>query len=349
MTANKSNQLNGTRPRCDMALYPAHAAPTREESTDWAVAEVLFECKLDAGLDDPFDEDAEKFEPNSERRRDNFNQIISHATILFTRQHRVHLFTVVLFGDMARIIRWDHSGLTVTKKFNYHREPIKLSRFLWRLCHLSDVQRGHDPTVTRVLSRTAEDELIEARAEQPILEEGHEIGQHARLMFKRSITSKLERYKVRVAGRDFLIGRPHFESSELAGRGTRGYVAIDCDNPGGPFVYLKDAWRVAHEGMEQEGEILAYLNDETIRDGRVEGVPTLVCHGDIEDQQTTTQDVWKALHPDAAQCPLKTHRHYRIVVQEVCLSMKCFENAAELVYFIILCILGESCVIHSDR
>ena len=344
MTANKIDPLDSTRQPCVLALYPAFLAPRdRAEEVNWAAIEVLFECKPDAGQDDPFDEDTDKFEPNSERRRDNLNQIMSHATLIFTRQHRAHLFTVVLFGNMARIIRWDHSGLTVTKKFNYHREPIKLSRFLWRLCHLSAAQRGHDPTVTRVLSRTDEDDLIEARAEQPILEQGVEIGQHARLMFKDTITSKTERYKISINGRYFLVGRPHFESSEFAGRGTRGYVAIDCDNPNGPLVYLKDTWRVAHDGIQREGDVLEYLNDEAIGDGRVDGVPTLVCHGDIEDQQTTTQDVWKAQHPDSLElCPLKTHRHYRIVVQEVGLYMDCFQNAAELVYLICLCIQGES-------
>ncbi|RPD57736.1 hypothetical protein L226DRAFT_525028 [Lentinus tigrinus ALCF2SS1-7] len=317
VTANKVDPLDETRQRCDMALYPTFSAPTdREEGANWAAIEEA--------------EDS-KFEPTSERRKDNLGQIMSYATLLYTKQHRAHLFTVVLFGDMARLIRWDHSGIVVTKKFNYHQEPIKLGRFLWRLCHLSAAQRGHDPTVTRVLSTSAEDELIEKRAEKPILEGVHEIGRHARLLFKESITNKLERYKIRVDGRDFLVGGPHFASSELAGRGTRCYVAIDCDNPEGPFVYLKDAWRVAHEGIEREGDVLAYLNDDGIGAGRVEGVPTLVCHGDVEDQQTDSQEVWKALHPDEPDCPLKTHRHYRIVVEEVGLPMGCFRNAAELV------------------
>ena len=134
MTANKVDPLDSTRQRCDLALYPAYSAPTdREEGANWAAVEVLFECKPDAGQDDPFDESAEMFEPFSDRRKENLGQIMSYATLIFTRQHRAHLFTVVLFGNMARIIHWDHSGLTVTKKFNYHREPIKLSRFLWRL------------------------------------------------------------------------------------------------------------------------------------------------------------------------------------------------------------------------
>ncbi|TFK79591.1 hypothetical protein K466DRAFT_592319 [Polyporus arcularius HHB13444] len=260
---------------------------------------------------------------------------MSYAALIFTKQHRAHLFTVVLFGEMARIIRWDHSGVVVTKKFNYFSEPVKLGRFLWRLCHLSATQRGHDPTVASVRSKTLDDDLMERRAKEPIHEGDHEIGQHARILFAQSIANKSDRCKITVDGRDFLVGRPHFASPELAGRGTRCYVAIDCDHPDGPFVYLKDAWRVAHDGIEREGDVLAFLNDETLPGGRVDGVPTL----------TVSQDVWKALHPDQhSECPLKTHRHYRIVVEE---------DAAELVYLIYLCIKAhgqahKKGVVHRD-
>ncbi|KAI0696665.1 hypothetical protein C8T65DRAFT_663374 [Cerioporus squamosus] len=329
VTANKVDPLDATRQRCDLALYPKASAPqNRDDGANWAAIEVLFECK-----------------PES---------IMSYATLIFTTQHRAHLFTVVLFGEMARLIHWDHSGVVVTKKFNYRSEPLKLGRFLWRYCHLSAIQRGHDPTVTYVRSHTWEDELMEKRAKNPILDSGHEIGKHAREMFEQSIANKSDRCKITMDGRDFLVGRPHFSSSELAGRGTRCYVAIDCNDREGPFVYLKDAWRVAHDGIEREGDVLAFLNDDEAPGGRVEGVPTLVCHGDVGNQQTVSQDVWKALHPNKeTECPLKTHRHYRIVVREVCLSMDNFRNAAELVYLIFLCIVAHGQayrkgVIHRD-
>ena len=186
---------------------------------------------------------------------------------------------------------------------------------------------------------------MQERAEKPILvEEGEkkfEIGQHARLLFRKSLKSSKDWYKVRVGEekRHFLVGAPHFIATALAGRGTRGYVAIDCADPYGPFVYLKDAWRVAHDSIEQEGTILAYLNDE--KTGKVDRIPTLVCHGDVDDQVTDSQNVWKTLNPDALKCPLKTHCHYRLVVKEVGLSMDKIESAEELVYLIANCIGGK--------
>ncbi|CDO73967.1 hypothetical protein BN946_scf185043.g15 [Trametes cinnabarina] len=190
---------------------------------------------------------------------------------------------------------------------------------------------------------------------------GVAIGEHARKMFYNSVmitkTAKGQdkdsegaaihapfwRLTVHDASgnRHFLVGNPHTTASSLAGRGTRTYVAIDAEDRNGPFVYLKDAWRVAHEGIEQEGSILSVLNDDS-NDGPVEGVPTLICHGDVEDQVTFSQKVWQEKHPDVKteDCPLKTHRHYRLVVKEVCLPMRDFLSFLELVLLIHFCIEG---------
>ncbi|KAI8976342.1 hypothetical protein BD414DRAFT_539335 [Trametes punicea] len=76
----------------------------------------------------------------------------------------------------------------------------------------------------------------------------------------------------------------------MAGRGTRGYVALDCETK--RFVWLKDAWRVHYELVEKEGTILAQLNEKKVRN-----VPTLVCHGDIRNQTTKSPSVWEQKNP----------------------------------------------------
>lgn len=67
-----------------------------------------------------------------------------------------------------------------------------------------------------------------------------------------------------------------------------------------------------------------------------------MCHGDVDDQKTVSQEVWKMHHPDAKDCPVKFHRHYRLVVKEVVLPMSEFKNAEELVFLVTTCIIGES-------
>ncbi|RPD57731.1 hypothetical protein L227DRAFT_222441 [Lentinus tigrinus ALCF2SS1-6] len=359
-TASKTDPADKTKQRADLALYPTYAAPKGTEQANWSAVEVFIECKPESTQDDPFDDKAVKFLPSSERRKENLGQIMSYASTIFQSQHRKHQFSVVLLGDMARIIRWDRSGVVATEKFNYREEPSKLGRFFWRLCHMSAVQRGHDKTVEEVYTDSIEyKNIMLPRAQTPIVDEatGIELGQHARLLFAESLRTAKMCYKINMhdgqCERSFLVGAPHFLSPELAGRGTRGYVAIDCSDPKGPFVYLKDAWRVEHEDIEPEGNVLKYLNDGK----KVEGVPTLVCHGDIKDrmgdQVTDSQEVWKTVHPDRQDCPLKTHRHYRIVVKEVGLSMSRFRNAAELVFLIATCIKAHGLaydkgIIHRD-
>ncbi|RPD57722.1 hypothetical protein L226DRAFT_490916 [Lentinus tigrinus ALCF2SS1-7] len=354
VTTGRDDSADETKQRADLALYPTHAAPDQTEQPNWSAVEVFIDCKPEPTQDDPFDDKADNFLPSSERRRRNFCQIMLYASTIFQSQHRKHQFSVVLLGDMARIIHWDRSGVVATEKFNYREEPSKLSRFFWRLCHMSAAQRGHDTTVKEIHTDTVEYELMMLRAEKSIVDEatGIELGQHARLLFAESLKNTKMCYKIKVPDgggeRSFLVGAPHFLSTELAGRGTRGYVAIDCSDPKGPFVYIKDAWRVDRDGLEPEGNVLQYLNKEG-----VQGVPTLVCHGDIEGQVTNSQEVWKTVHPDREECPLKVHRHYRIVVKEVGLSMSCFRNAEELVFLIATCIEAhgrayEKGVLHRD-
>ncbi|TFK79782.1 hypothetical protein K466DRAFT_470959, partial [Polyporus arcularius HHB13444] len=150
--------------------------------------------------------------------------------------------------------------------------------------------------------------------------------------------------------RKFLVGRPYFRAKGMTGRGTRGYVAWDCHAK--KFVWLKDAWRAHYALLTKEGDILAQLNA-----AEVSNVPTLVCHGDIRGQTTKTPEFWEMMHPldpfplipttstssqDYRQdCPLRRHIHYRIVVEEVCLTLPLFENGQQLVSIIYDCALAH--------
>ena len=141
--------------------------------------------------------------------------------------------------------------------------------------------------------------------------------------------------------RYFLVGKPHFRASGLAGRGTQTFVAVDEADPYGPFVYVKDAWRVAYTGIEQEGKILERLNSED-DGGPVPNVPTVRCHGDVENQVTRSQEIWRLKHAEKSEeCPLKTHRHYRLVVNEVGRPLSEFKNMEELVDLILWSISGK--------
>ena len=172
-------------------------------------------------------------------------------------------------------------------------------------------------------------------------------GDHARAGFAKSLKNGAICWRLRVDDaqkgyRYFLVGRPHFIASGLAGRGTQTFIAIDEEDPQGPFVYLKDAWRVAHVGIEQEGKILERLNSND-DGGSVPFVPTVRCHGDVEEQVTRSQEIWRLKNPGKSEeCPLKTHRHYRLVVNEVGIPMSKFKSMQELVGFFSMIIDSQS-------
>ncbi|KAF8899839.1 hypothetical protein CPB85DRAFT_1327065 [Mucidula mucida] len=65
---------------------------------------------------------------------------------------RGHLFTVVVVGGYARLVRWDRRGSIVTNRFKYTKGPgaLILFEFYLRFAQLTRTQRGLDPTVMPV-------------------------------------------------------------------------------------------------------------------------------------------------------------------------------------------------------
>ncbi|KAH9938774.1 uncharacterized protein BXZ73DRAFT_5453, partial [Epithele typhae] len=183
---------------------------------------------------------------------------------------------------------------------------------------------------------------------------------YVRQMWADSLVKGWPRYLVELideAGKKhtFLIAKPSFVAKGLAGRATRGYVAYHID--AGRFRWFKDSWRAEYILVEQEGAILKELND-----AGVPNVPTLVCHGDVGEQRTITPMWWKVVHaheisdsatgapaqpgstsskrkrgadkgaeePQVDACPLRLHRHYRMVVAEVAMPLSMFQHTFEL-------------------
>ncbi|KAI0359590.1 hypothetical protein OH77DRAFT_1395667, partial [Trametes cingulata] len=343
-TPSKPDPNVRSNEKVDGGLYNTKDAPMHHEHTKWADIELAIECKTQAGRDDPFEDDEEKDgapEPTGYHRRKVLGQIMSYASLVFQNQHRTHAWTLLIIGDAARLVRWDRSGVIASHKIEYVKQPITLTRFLWRLVRLSDLQRGHDPTAVRIRPDSVDYRLMVERANKPVFQDGTPIGEHALLLFLNSLKNEQPWWRLRVddarGQRHFLVGAPHFITSALAGRGTRGYVALDESSPDASLVYLKDAWRVAHDRIPQEGKTLSDLNSDD-NGGPVDGVPTMLYHGDVEEQVTQAQEAWRKKHPDEATCPLKTHRHYRLVVAEVGLPMSAFSDSRELVGLIAWCI-----------
>lgn len=346
---DKVDSEESTREKTYSAIYSEYAQ-TATRSANRSRVELSFQLQDTANVDDPFDCIENNEFRTANDRAHSLGQIMSYAKLVFDRQHRTHHFTVIILGTMARIVRWDRSGVLYTEKFDYTKETT-LAKFLYCYTRLDATERGYDPSAVPITSSSPQYRLMRKRAKTPRLdEEGNEVDKDIREAFAYSIDDPQCRFKLTVktddGPRDFIVGKPNFLSSALAGRGTKGYIAIDMADPAGPFVYLKDAWRVDHPRMKQEGSILSSLNA-----AGVPYIPTLVCHGDVPGQVTVTDKVWRELHPqenaeeeddDAVDpCPLKTHRHYRMVVREVGEPLSSFTDGRELVKMLVHILRGE--------
>ncbi|KAI1784348.1 hypothetical protein LXA43DRAFT_976734 [Ganoderma leucocontextum] len=368
----QADKTESTKQAVDLGLYRTKAAPKREKdkafpAVDWFNIDLPMECKSDETDQDAFDETAPNGEPTADKRQNALGQALSYVELIVKRQHRMFVFMLFFLGDSVRIARFDRSGVFVTRKFNYKVHGDILVDFLYRYSRLSDAERGYDPTVTRILPATP---LYNAMRERAEAKKSGDSRDYVRELFQKSLNAEWPWWKVEVHAhapcgktrkqqsqtviRKFAVGMPHFQAPGAAGRGTRGYVALplrddDTIAKDAEFVYLKDAWRVDHAGIDKEGDTLKFLNDK-----HVEYVPTLVCHGDLPGQVTVSQDHWLDFHRDKETVPLKRHQHYRLVVEEVGLPLEAFEHkSSELCEAIFCCLKAhaqafKAGIIHRD-
>ncbi|KAI1784358.1 hypothetical protein LXA43DRAFT_1042940 [Ganoderma leucocontextum] len=352
-TAYKPDRSDTSKQTIDCGMYNCGAVP-KPEYTDaqeesrrmvWALIELLIECKLDPVNQDPFDERFQNNEAVAEKRREVLGQILSYVELAFKYQQREFVFMVLFLGRYARVVRFDRSGIVASEKIDYAERGAELTTFLVRYARLGPTNRGHDPTASRI-SRT--DPLWEQLKTHGADAAKKDSEDHVQKLFNETLDEQWPWWKLSVPDEEsgvkrwFAVGKPHFYAGGVACRGTRGYVAAPLNDDGevdpeAEFVYLKDAWRVDHEGMEKEGIILKALND-----AKVLYVPTLLYHGDL-DQRTRSYEEWFDKHRDEPEeeCPLKSHQHYRLVVAEVGKPLSEFETGAQLVWALCSCIIAH--------
>ncbi|KAI0827916.1 hypothetical protein BC628DRAFT_1317592 [Trametes gibbosa] len=348
-TPTRADPTDESKLEADMGLYPDEAVPVHVDSTrtddlvqgrmNWSWLEMFIECKMDPTAGDPFD-DGKGIggETDTESRNHVLGQILSYAELVFHRQHRTHQYVVLFLGTFARIVRIDRSGMFATKKFSCAEHGDKLADFFRHYAKGDPRQRGYDDTAVRLKPDSAEAERMRDAVKE--VAEADYVGRQ----FRRTLDERWSWWKLAVPDSDtkkvryFLVGKPHFRAPGVIGRTTRGYIALAEDDENTTFVYLKDAWRVDSDDIDQEGVTLARLKEH-----KVAYVPTLICHGDLAGQDTSsTIALWKTCHPGEKDCPLKAHQHYRLVVKEVGKPLDEFTNGAELITAILCAVSAHA-------
>ncbi|KAI0742361.1 hypothetical protein C8Q80DRAFT_1187796 [Daedaleopsis nitida] len=310
-----------TRQRVDGAFFDKDRVPTNG-APNWPDQVISTEFKKGDTSTDPFEDltDGRIIGANAISRVRCRGQNISYAEHIFSSQHRTLHFSLLVMGHCFRALCWERSGVIVTPRINYVLDPSPLCKLLLAFGCASRNTLGFDPHALRLqptdphyihmthvlLPQPFDVQFSTSPIPTPIPDGDFDpkpTFAYVRNAFRKSIEDPLSpRYKLSVPQadgilRDFLVGKPAFVARGMVGRGTRGYVAIDCST--GRFVYLKDAWRANYDLLEPEGDILAKLNEKTDEYGPVYNVPTLVCHGDLGDQTTITPALWESLYGDA--------------------------------------------------
>ncbi|KAI9065681.1 hypothetical protein FKP32DRAFT_1623600 [Trametes sanguinea] len=307
------DDVDDFKQKIDAAFYREGDVPT-DGRPHWADQLISVEFKRHEINKDPFDDREDRdLDATAEERKKVRGQIISYAEVVFRVQHRTSLFMLLVIGRNFRLLRWDRSGTIVTPAIDYVAHPEVLCELLWRMSLQPDEQLGLDPSATRLRPHDHDYNLMDFFAQENAADLAtHErdltaeelqtmsdppVFKYVRVLFAQSLASNWPRYRLEVpcegGVRTFLVCRPTFFANGMAGRGTKGYVALDCQT--GRFVWLKDAWRVFYKRLMQEGAVLQKLNKD-----EVEHVPTLLCHGDIREQTTMTSDIWQKAQATAA-------------------------------------------------
>ncbi|GJE92002.1 hypothetical protein PsYK624_081550 [Phanerochaete sordida] len=292
----------------------------------------------------------EKRTQRAERSR---ASLLSHVHAQFLRQHRCHLFHLILFGRYARFLRFDRSGGLVTERFDYVDQPGLLAQFFWFFAHMSDEQRGWDPSVTHP-SRKEKDLFVDAvrawleEMKAPVTADG----QYARVLPDADCTldesGTFPTWKIRVVNEatgdttDLIVRRPFAGEMSLVGRATRAYVAFDLRAQ--RLVFFKDSWRADRNYLRPEFRTLQELEAHD-----VPHILPVLYGGDVKDSEGRLQGTANR-SASAADLPwrvgrhsLPRHTHHRIV-QDIVYPLQTARSARELVQAIhdALCALQKT-------
>ncbi|KAI0668356.1 hypothetical protein C8Q78DRAFT_1081234 [Trametes maxima] len=291
------------RLKVDGALYHEDDIP-KDGRPRWEKQRLLIEFKRGSTQYDPF-HNMDTTSVMTDDRKEVYGQVGDHVARAFVCQQRTALFLLLVAGTMARMTRWDHSGVIYTDAIDYVKNSAALRDLIWGFTLLSLEKQGFDLTASIISPGTYDYELMDDIAlpqetdlpfdegslvPSPTTAEPAPVFAYVREMFAKSLPDDWPRWRLLVptpAGpRMFFVGKPVFDAPGPIGRCTRGYVALDPDSK--RFVWLKDTWRPNYLGVDPEGNVL-----QTLRDLHARNIPTFVCHGDLEGQDTQSPQFFR--------------------------------------------------------
>ena len=343
----------------DITFFSKNNAADLQESLDTAPPvtsflhmELFVEFKHDAPSD-PFRD----LENGGMEERDTINgdntrgQCLLYAANQLAYHHRLFAFSLVICGKVARFVRWDREGAVVSAGIDCSQCQDLVIEFLQRFNHLTDDQRGLDPTA--VTPTPEEVEMFESAVARVEIE-----------CLKRSIGDRKihPRFRLEVRGANdrasyYVVGKALDYNLGVVGRCTRGFIALDLDTK--ECVFLKDMWRPDVPGVKPENVWYEKLAKAEVphlvrfkhASDVVSPTPSLNYYGTsaLGPAETTGGNgVQRGLTSrlvrlfPARGISLQAHVHYRLVQSEICQPLSEFVNSKHLVLVVLDSLKGEN-------
>lgn len=266
------------------------------------------------------------FEKSSTAARKIRGQLALYAREMFNHQQRTHIFQLLVAGDIARIIYFDHAGAIVSERIDYVKDGGTLGEFFWRFNHMTDKARGVD--LTAMAAKPADKEMftsvvkeLVANMENPshpqrsipdarlTLDPGYPVYKMSvhegvpRTEGTKDGSELLETESSNLATMELLVQRPIFDAPSPIGRATRGYIAVPATTK--KAVTDKQELDSAHSANAEELPATLFLKDtwrvdhallkaesevyRLLEKYGVERIPRLVCGGDVRDADGQVQ------------------------------------------------------------
>ena len=221
----------GAKYKPDVTFYDAKKSLPEERVTSFQQMELFVEFKH-GSTSDPF------YRDNKIPFQKSFNttcalrgQMVLYSTRLQMYQFRAFVFSVGIFGDVARLFRWDRAGAIVSEPIMYSEKGNReLVEFFYRFNLADRAQRGWDPTVS---DATPEETAAFDQAIKTVVGEGknkllerlfESVGDRVGYLRK-----KLDVIHPSGRQKSYIVGRSTVAPKSPTGRCTRGFVALDTE------------------------------------------------------------------------------------------------------------------------
>ena len=164
-------------------------------------------------------------------------------------QFRTCVFSVGIFGKVARLFHWDRAGAIVSAPIKYSAKGNReLAKFFYRFNLMDRTQQGWDPTVR---DATEAESNAFTQALETAVGKGN-AGLLNSLLESVSEPDDYPRKRINTGEEgSYIVGRSSVAAKSLMGRAMRGFVAMDTKTK--KLVFLKDSWRLNLDEVKSEG------------------------------------------------------------------------------------------------